>query len=330
MKPKRLISLTMFDLLKGMAMLAVVMRHSIGWSVEETLIWKILYSVLMPVFFVTSGYWLKKKDIKSGFKTSCEFLLKPFILVILVINIIGAVHRGVLHNMQEWVDLFLIPSLLVKSGVYTRIGPMWFVFALFLSWCLFYLIVNLRNEKLQIVLACISCIIGGILMKYELPFQISQGLVGFFFLYSGYYLKKKKLLDTKIHPGIYLLMVVCWGFSVLFGSMDLSTYHMKYGVVSAIGSLCGSFLVIKIFLHLNLVENKVFDWIKWIGRYTMWILCIHSVEAAVVPWKILFKYVEQNTAAGCLAQFLLRSLLIGVTCWGMIKIQKYHIKKRRI
>ena len=44
------LSLTMFDLLKGTAMIAVILLHSIDWDIQEQIGWKMLYSVLMPAF----------------------------------------------------------------------------------------------------------------------------------------------------------------------------------------------------------------------------------------------------------------------------------------
>lgn len=328
MKTKRYVGLTMFDFLKGLAMIGVMIRHSIAWPVEGTIIWRILYSVMMPIFFMTSGFWLKKKKFRDGLKASVQYLLVPYLIVIGIIDGIGLVHRILIHNLSEWRELFLVPSILVKSGEYTRVGPMWFVFALFVAWCIFYLVIQIKNEKIQIILAVFTGIIGGCLMRYKLPFQISQGMLAFFILYAGYMCKKKKLLEIKIPPYIYALLIVGWGISIYYGTMDMSTYNVKNGIFTAVGSLCGVFIFIRFFLHLNMIESKITDAAKWLGRYSMWILCIHSIEAAVVPWKVLFKVVDQYSVMGCAVQFILRFLLVIAVCQMMIHIQKSYIKRR--
>ncbi len=328
MKQKNFINLTMFDLLKGVMIILVIWGHSNGWN-TDTYVLKIFYSVMMPFFFIASGFWLKKRPLKAGLESSVKFLLRPFCIVMFVINLIGAVHRALQHNMQEWVHVFLIPTLLVRSGQNTRIGAMWFVFALFLSWCLFYLFVNLCEEKQQMIWACLCGIAGGIIMPLELPFQIGQGLSCYFLVYSGYIIKKKKLLEKTISPGVFVLLSSSWVISILYGSMDFGTYNMKYGFLSLVGSLCGSFLVIKLFLLLNSIENVLFDAIKWIGRHSMWILCIHSVEAAVVPWKILFSYISQESLAGMVLQFVLRCILIGCIFFCITIVQKRIYCNRR-
>lgn len=323
MEKKNLINLTMFDLLKGTLMLVVVLRHSIIWEVNEEPVWRILYSVMMPVCFVTSGYWMKKRKWRAGLESSVRFLLVPFGLVMLIINGIGAVHRLLTHNMSDWLQVFLIPTLLVRSGEQSRIGAMWFVFALFLSYCLFYWVTSLCGKKLQLVLACLCGLAGGILMPWKLPFQISQGLAGFFLVYGGYTIKREKLLERELPFWSYMVMAVLWGLSVLWGSMDFAMYHIRYGFFSLAGSLCGSFLVIKVFLYINCLESRILDGIRWIGRYSMWVLCIHSVEWAVVPWSVLFSVVEQESWAGAGAQFVLRWCLIAGICRCLVTVQQF-------
>lgn len=327
---KKLINLTMFDLLKGVAMLGVVFGHSFGGenAVLGETVGKILYSLLMPAFFMVSGYWLKKKSIKVGVKTGLDYLLIPFFIVILLIDLIGFGHRFLQNDISSWLNEFLIPSLLVSTAGANRVGPMWFVFALFLAWCLFYTVINIKSQKTQWILVLLSAIIGGALMPLKLPFQIAQGLVAFFFVYCGYMLKKKKLLDKKQNPIAYVLMLVAWVCTVIFGSMNMYAYDVDYGIFSILGSLCGAFVIIKIFLYINLLEWNVLDGIRWVGRYSMWFLCIHAIEHAVFPWKILFRFVEQGTVIGSLAQFLIRLIFIVVGCIVFQKVQRYWISKK--
>lgn len=322
MERKNVINLTMFDLLKGVLMILVVLRHSMTGSVEDSIFWRVLYSVMMPVFFITSGYWMKKRKWRAGLESGVKGLLKSFAVVMVTVNGIGFIHRLLSGNLRDWVSVFLIPTLLVKSGEDSRIGTMWFVFALFLSWCLFYGAVNLLKERGQMMFACVCGIAAGILMPRHLPFQISQGLAGFFFVYGGYQMKKKKLLEKELSFGVCILTAVLWILSIVYGSMDLAVYRMEHGLLSLIGSLGGAFLTIRLFLYLNCFENRILDRVRWIGRYSMWILCIHSVEGTVIPWKVLFVLVPQDSWAGVCAQFVLRWLLIGGVCRLLILGQK--------
>lgn len=326
---KRLISLTMFDLIKGLAMVLVVLRHSIAWDANSEIFWKIGYSLMMPLFFVTSGYWMKKKSISAGLKTSCQYLLKPYVITVVLMDLVALAHRALTHQMDEWLQIFLIPSVLVsqysRDGEITRIGPMWFIFALFLSWCLFYLVIQIKEEKVQIALAVLSGIAATVLLPMNLPFQIGQGCIGFFFLYAGYQIKKKKLLDKQLPVWGWAVLVILWAAAAWFGTMDLAFGDAKGGILTACGCICGVFIMIRIFLHVNLWENKLTDALKWVGRYTMWILCIHSFEKAVFPWKILFRFVDEYSIAGVIAQFVLRFIMIWIIVQIMIRMQKYMV-----
>ena len=193
---KKFVGLAMFDFLKGAGILLVLIRHSIyGLNIStDSPIWQLLYSFIMPVFFLTSGYWLKNLNFREGLKTSARQLLKPYLIVIACIDIVGLIHRSLQHNIEEWLNLFLRQSLLVMSGEYSRIGFMWFIFALFMSWVFFYALIQIKNEKLRTVISIMICCVGTLLLKYRLPFQLAQAMIAQLFVYAGYLIKKKKYL----------------------------------------------------------------------------------------------------------------------------------------
>lgn len=318
------LSLTMFDLLKGMAMLAVILQHSISWDVHERFEWKLLYSVLMPVFFVTSGYWMKAKPFKEGVKSAAKQILKPYLFTLLAIEGIGLVHRILTGDIRNWLDVFFFPGILGMSGAGSRLGPLWFLLALFWAWTLFYLTAAIKRERAQICAALLAGVAGGIWIAFRPPFQLAQGLIGFFFLYGGYLLKKKKILPRKLNPLQILLMAFFWLFSAFAGTMDMGMYDVRYGFFSMAGSFCGAFLVIRAFLRLDFLENPPADAIRMIGRYTMWILCIHGLEGAVVPWDSLLFFVRKDTWAGCVCWLAMRLLFIGAGCAALEKWNRFH------
>lgn len=328
---KKLINLTMFDLLKGIAMLGVLFIHSI-YLTDRAFgsVWyeRMGHTLLMPAFFMMSGYWLKKKTVKAGLKSGMDFLLKPLLMVLVIMNLVGLAHRALQGNLREWVDVFLMPSVLMVNNHQSRLGPLWYILALFWGWCLFYSVVQIKNEKLQVGAAVLSALLGGALMPFRLPFQIAPGLVAFAFVYAGYLLKKKKVLEKKLHPLLYIVCTVIWLVIVNIGSMDLYSYDVKFGIVSVAGSMCGAFLLIKLFLYVNLAEWRILDGVRWIGRYSMWFMCIHALENAIFPWKILFLFVEQGTLLGTLLQFVLRTIMIVVICIVNQKVQMMLKRKK--
>lgn len=248
MKLKQKMGLNMFDLLKGVIIILMVMRHSFGnTGLPDALAVKIAFSVLMPTLFLVSGYWLNRRDIRTGIANAARSLLIPYLIVIVPIIGVGAVYKGLTHAMAQWLDMYLIRSILVISTD-SKITPMWFVFSLFVAWCIYYVVVNTLSERGQMVAACLCAVAGGVTMPLILPFQISQGLIALFYVYAGYQIKKRKLLQRALHPLVLLTLIVLWAAGMLFGSMELSDYRVHNFFLSVPGGLCGAYLLVRLFL----------------------------------------------------------------------------------
>ncbi len=334
MRQKPKISLTMFDLLKGIIITLVLILHSFMYvdafvKAEGSVPGRILLSPLMPCLFVVSGYWLGKRKFSAGLRNSVKSLLYPYLITGALILGTGFIHRLLIHDLREWRDTFLIPFLLVRSSFMGRIGALWFVFALFLAWLLFYAVMNLLGEKGQILAACLCAAAGVYLMPMILPFQISQSLVAFFYVYCGYQIKKKKLLEKEIPPWILIGMALLWIAGDLFGSLNLGNYKAENGLLAVPGNLCGAFLLIRLFLYLNVYKGKILNAFRMAGRYSLWILCIHSVEANVFPWKIMWVYFPRETVFGAFLHLVLRCVLITFVCHMMIRFKQNPPWKKR-
>lgn len=167
---------------------------------------------------------------------------------------------------------------------------------------------------LQIGAAVLAGVVGGLWIGHQPPFQLSQGLIGFSFLYGGYFLKKKKWLFWRLRFWEGTLMGVGWFLTAIIGTMDLGMYEVRGGFVSVLGSFLGAALLIRLFLHLDFLETLWAEGLRTIGRYTMWILCVHGIEGAVIPWNFLFRFVEKDTWMGCVCWFFLRLIVIGACC----------------
>lgn len=330
MKQKPKMGLGMFDLLKGVIIFYMIFRHTVAYVDQtDTLVEKLLFTMFLPTLFTVSGYWLKKRKLWDGLKNSVQSLLKPYLVVCAVILVVGAVHRALIHNMRDWMDSFLIPILLGTSDG-GRSGAAWFILALFIGWCLFFLAVDRLGEKGQLAAACVGALVGALLLPLRPPFQLGQGLIAFFYVYAGYHIKRKKLLERELSPWIYALLIAVWAAGSCFGSLNLSTYKIENGILSIPGALCGSFLLIRLFLRLNALEWRVLDPIRWLGRYSLWVLYIHSVEDMVFPWKILFLFVPRESFLGLGLHFVLRMALNVTVCHGMLWLRRRSAAKKRV
>lgn len=317
MKRKIRTNMTMFDFLKGMGMIMVIIVHSMpdgiqdGSALDNVL--DLMRSFLMPMFFIISGFWMKDKEWKSGVLDSKKQLLIPYGYATGAILLVSLVHRGLLGAWQEWLDVFLIPMLLGYSG--TRMGALWFMVALYLAWSVFYITSSVKDERIRTGIFVALGILGGAVMPLRVPFQLSQGMIAAFFVYCGYVIKKKKLLTQVLSVPVTLALLAAWGIGNVFCTMDFALYRVEGGFFSVLCSLAGSYLIIYWGVTLNRFENRFMDAIRSIGRYTMQILCVHSVEVAVVPWKVLFPLTGEDTVMRVVVQFVLRGILIFVIIW---------------
>lgn len=327
---RRIVNMTMFDFLKGLGILLVLFRHSTYeiTLLTDNIVFTYIYTVLLPVFFITSGFWLRKKPFLEGVTYSLALFLKPYLITIVCIDAVGFIHRLSQNNLAEWRDLFLRQSLLAISGEYSRIAFMWFVFALMMSWILFYGVIQLKSEKIQIAVSFVLCLIGVLLLPYRPPFQIAQGLIAQTFILAGFLMKKYRFLETKLSLPLICGLLAVWLIGGYFFCRDplcdLSMYQFGNGIPAVLCCLCGSIIVIMGGIRINAIENPVIEKIALLGRYTMWILCIHSFEAAVVPWKVLYHFLPG--IPGSILQFILRCLFIYVVfrCIKQITRRRKH------
>lgn len=318
------VNMTMFDFIKGLGMILVILFHSIPAPYQDGFAGACAQSVLMPIFFIVSGFWLKDKAPRDGIAEGARYLLIPYGYTVSAILLIGLVHRGLQGAWREWVDVFLLPLLLGHSGMDTRMGALWFIVALYWAWCIFYLSGMIRRQGVRTAVILLIGVLGGILLPLEPPFQIGQGMVAAVFVYFGYLVKRKKLLQTSLPLPLTAVLLAVWLAGVRFGSMDLAFYDVRFGILSVLCSTCGAYLLIRWVLRVNDYENGLLDRIRTVGRYSMHILCIHSLEIAVFPWNAVFRFTGESGPLRIVVQFLLRAAIIAVI-WLMIR----WIKKKR-
>lgn len=323
--------MTMFDMLKGLGMILVVVLHTLSWTIEENMFahysLNFIRVFLMPMFFMISGFWLKEKAFITGYVDSKKQLLKPYGYAVGVILLISLIHRGLKGAFAEWYQVFLYPFLLGYSGENSRMSALWFFVALYFGWCLFYLTGGIKDEKIRTGVFVLTGTIGGILLPFHLPFQICQGLIASSFVYAGYVVKKKKMLTLVLRWYSIVLMVLMWAAATFLCSMNPAMYDMKAGIFSIAGSIAATFLVLYYGVLLNHFENRLTDLIRMVGRYTNIILCVHSVELAVVPWDVMYGLIGDRPLIRFTVVLILRVIFLVVTCSGINLIKRKWRKK---
>jgi len=329
MEKKSNVNMVMFDFAKGLAMLAVVFIHSGAVAVHDTYPIVLIRSVVVAVFFMASGFWLRKRKLQTGVRLAAKQLLIPYGVTLAIILAIGFLHRLLTHDMQNYLDIFLMPVL--KRGAGPRTGALWFLLATFWTWCMYYLLMRLKDARLRLLLVAVGAVIGsGLLPLHDYTYILPQSLLMLPYIYGGYWIREKGLFDKNVPAWLLALMSVPALALAAFGKIDVIMDVADFGIFNIAAQLLFGYALIYITLLINAKEWKWTEWIMEIGRHSLWVLCIHSIEMSVFPWDILWRFVEPDSVAGVLLHFILRCAGILVCCLALRRGQRMVRKWKKL
>lgn len=172
------------------------------------------------------------------------------------------------------------------------IGPVWFLLALF--WATLLLEVYKRLHCSPIITSIIVGVCSIISFRYFfLPWSIQEGMVASVFMTLGYIyrpkenrIKNQKALRIGIY-GFTILYIVCCLH--LNKHIDMVKCEYPFGVIDILGT---TMCVITVLLISDmLVSSKCYHYstLDIVGKHTMLILCIHTIEFNIFPWYIILK-----------------------------------------
>ena len=308
----------MFDFIKGIAMISIVMTHArsslgpeefiTGGNVSVMACFDILNKVLsygnaaMPLFLLVSGYGFRKtKDNVKCLKKQAKLLLKPFMIVACVTTVLHfVIHYCAFRYLPGSIQATICVGLGYLLGAPTTIyiagmticfvGAVWFLLTLFWSWIsLNFIFTKVKESYVPWVILAIF-IIGRFLCYFPtIPFCLVQGVLGIPYLYVGWLIKKREWLTKKFPIGIWIIMIALALFSIGFGGLGLADAYLKYGHIDLISNGCLAFLVMWIGLRINQFDFPLKNQISTIGRYSLWIMCLHTIEQQALPWYLLYE-----------------------------------------
>lgn len=285
------------DIAKGMAIILMVISHTIPNNHFMTLI----FSFHMPLFIILSGYTYKlpknKSDLLYRFKKYVKRLFVPYIITLLICSFITFLKSNV-WAFGNFIK-FLVKNFIWGNGAdytflgirFVNVGPIWFLITLFFSKIIFDLInYKFSNKGVNFNIILYSFfLLGGIEIGLSswLPQCLDLVFVFLFYLYIGY-LFKKYYSKIKINKALlFIIAFTIWGLCLGINiNIELAVRKYPFGILSVIESLCASYCIIEL--------CKTFDNTKFInliltsiGKISLTILCIHSIEFFLIDWKSL-------------------------------------------
>lgn len=329
-RPSTVNSIGMFDMLKGVGMITIVLAHTaelypmqISGGLSLTAFFPFIYrEALMAAFFIASGYGFRKRSIGKCIQQQLRALLKPYCIT--------AVCTSLLHLLCHYMAFHYFPSsvtetLKVAGGFllglphtttyagqqFFSTGPMWYLLSLLIGWVLLDAILNIFPEKYTHWAVLGIMLLGwGTTLVWELPFSLSQGAVIVPYLYIGYLAKKRRLFETPL-SGRAKAGLIASALGVVAGvlltqSTDcVSLGEWTMGPLSILLDGAVGYGIIRLFLKWQRrVDGPISHAIEWVGRRSLFIFCIHTVELTAIPWYLMAAKYADHPVQGMLLQFV--------------------------
>ena len=298
------------DISKGIGIILVCIGH-FDISNEDSVFFNLftwIYSFHMPFFFFISGLLFDSKSM-----TTKDFLKR---------KLINLIVPYLLFSIYNWIllEIFQIehPQFLIHG--WGR-NPLWFIPIIFIIELLHFFIIKDSNLKKIISVSLLFIIF---LWKTHtngwLPYAVSE-LPWFYFCFLSGYISRPYIKRYRENQGSKSLPFVLFSFHALLlyvvilpynpnyrlQDNDLISYMLRY-LIGVIGTLALITFSIQI-------EHRPAIHLKWIGRNTMVILCVHWLY-----FRILQKINNQNIEFGGV-----NSVLVFFLCYISILIYNRYV-----
>ena len=349
-KPRTVSSLGMFDLLKGIGMLAIVFAHTaelypLGTNDVTPFAFALFAyrEALMAAFFIASGYGFRKRSIHKCIEQQLKTLLKPYLYTALATTVLHAfIHHAAFGSWDAAISesakvlggfLLGLPHTATYFGQqFFSCGPMWYLVALMLAWVLLDVLLEIFPERyITPAVVGVTLLGWGVTLVWEAPFCIAQGMVSLPYLYIGYLAKKNRWLDKPLpRRTLYILLggtALTTVGALLAQSTDcISMGEWTLGPLSILLDAATGFLFIRLFMRLNRFTGPIAQGLQAIGRNSLNIFCIHTVELIAIPWYLFAAHFTDHPLRGMLLQNVIAFASIGLVC-ALLNLRRSWIVK---
>ena len=340
----------MFDCLKGMIILEVIMIHSFTevWGINNSswypLIWRLIYAsngVAMGTLFIISGYGFRPIKSKKALKAQLLLLLKPYFTVFALCIICRLPLNFFLGQPIFSGALARVAGcLLGKMGGGEYLGiqvesifVFWYFLALLFGWLLLTLIFRITEKDVYRGILVAFFVVLGYCMRLflpDLPYCIVPTFLAMGFMYTGYLLKKKGWLFSKISPWLFAVLAIYAAFVLKAGNVNLSTGDMKLGLIDYMGTVCAGYVILRIYLWIFRPGWKIYTPFMFFGRNSYLIISIHAFEHLVFQWRSWDLLRTDSLLTTAFLFFVVRVLLILLIYFAVKQFQNFQkMWKRR-
>lgn len=292
---------SLIDVLKGFAIILVVMGHSSQWfsgDDRSNPFYVTIYAFHMPLFMFLSGYVNFNTRGELNLGKRFQVLVIPFFVWFLISAIY---HSYILDIEKVWEHLCVL--------IYKPTQGMWFLWLLFWECALLYLALKINKHReiwvmigLWSILIFLHRVTGAQPIFYGLP-----ELCWYFIYFSlGYATHKYKSQALKIIRAIGWVGFVAFPF-LLQSSVDKSDYILfslrLYALV--LTGIAASYVLWEGVCHS---ENKITQCLKYLGSISLEIYVTHYYM------RFLVDYIKEYIGDNFYLNVLIFTFLVVIAC----------------
>jgi len=275
--------LTVFDILKGIGILLVIICHTFMKEIGPY-----ITAFHMPLFFIVAGYFYKQNSFIVHLRKDFRRLVIPYLFICIATMFIASVQESRTNHAVS-----IVTDVLYGCGT-----PAWFLLGLFGSRAIFNRVLCLCPNRYIIVSLVISSIPLAISLNDELPTTLSffSSICGVIFVAIGFYVKHHHVLELlDSHRIIAItLSVLFWLNTSIFGAVDLHYSVFKLWIIDYLGACGGTYLCYSVSRFVDLNTTKLKTILVWWGYFSFVVFSFHAIEYVFPNWHVLASFSDNS------------------------------------
>lgn len=296
-----------FDILKGLAIVSVIIGHSrFPYEIEH-----FIASFHMPVFFFVSGYFFKIRDLRTEWGNDRKRILVPYLFtcaILIIVSLCISLLSG--PNWTPVLDQLVTCTIgghpLIAIPIYGKIlnlGPLWFLLALtFIRIMAKFLFAWKIPDVVKAIIITALAFMGikASAKGIFIPWFIPSAFCGLGFFFVGYQMKFRNMTEARplYKWTILITSILCWIYCILYSGMSINAAafgaHYVIDVHGALGATLLLYLLTKKMAHSN---NCIQHYFNFMGKYSLLVLCIHAIDIQFIPWESIISSLPMPSIA---------------------------------
>lgn len=328
-----------FDIAKGIAILAVLLGHSIlecasfaSVGMISNLVYETIFTFHMPLFFILSGYFMHPERSFRWRKESRELLATYAITAAVVIVGVSVVawfmRTGTKQTFATWFTAAYYGAGDIVANtlwpVTSRIGAIWFLLALFWAHLFVHATARVRFQLVLVVLLFLTGFLSTPIFWF--PLSIQSGACAALFVYIGTLLRRYEAFTwLRHHWYVAIPIAMIWIADIaLFSGFGMAVNgYGEHPLLTIAGAIAGTICVTMVCMAIDHFANPVADVLARYGTASLALLCVHLIEDDVTPWNLAMPALYSLTdglRGTAFILFLIRLCIDTLLVWGL-----YHV-----